>query len=581
MTSRELYTRLLRYVLPYRWVFALAILGTVLLAATEPVLPALLKPLLDGSFVDRDPTIMMWMPMVLVGLFVVRGLAGYLGAVSMRWVANRVVMDLRTAMFARVLELPASYFDHRPSGQIISKLTYDVTRVMQASTDVLVVLVRDTLTILGLMGWMFYLNWQLSLVSLVVAPPTAWVIWTISSRLRRLSRSLQRSMGDMTDVIQEAAVGHKVVKLYGGREYETRRFHKVNNWVRRYHMKVATASEANTPIVQLLAVLALSVVIYLATLQSQAGAISVGSFVSLFGAMALMFTPIRRLTRINEKLQMGLAAAESVFGLVDEKPEQNLGSRVVGRAQGNVEFRNVRFTYEPGGIEVLKGIELQIQSGETVALVGRSGSGKTTLVNLLPRFYTQSLGQILLDGVDIQQITLGDLRRNIAYVGQETVLFNDTIAANITYGQGSSADTQAVQQAAERAHVLEFADALPDGLDTLIGEGGVRLSGGQRQRIAIARALMKDAPILILDEATSSLDNESEALIQEALESLREGRTSIVIAHRLSTIERADRIVVMEDGRIVEMGDHASLLRQNGVYARLYRHHDKRFFGIV
>ncbi len=576
MTSRELYFRLLRFVLPYRWVFALSILGTVLVAATEPVLPALLKPLLDGSFVDRDPTNITLMPLVLIGLFVLRGLAGYMGGVTMRWVANRVVMDLRAAMFARVLDLPASYFDHQPSGQVISRLTYDVARVMHASTDVLVVLVRDSVIIVGLLSWMFYLNWKLSLVSLVVAPPTAWVIRTISRRLRRLSRSLQRSMGDLTNVIQEAVVGHKVVKIFGGQGYEAARFRDVNDWVRRYHMKVATASEANTPIVQFLAVMALSVVIYMATLQSQHGTMTVGTFVSLFGAMALMFTPIRRLTRINEKLQMGLAAAESVFSLLDQDPESSTGTRSPARARGEIEFREVGFAYPTSGA-VLKGIDLSVGAGENIALVGPSGSGKTTLANLITRFYVPDSGRISLDGVDIEQLALTDLRRNIAYVGQDTLLFNDTIAANIAYGLGKDADRNAILHAAKAAHVLEFAELLPQSLDTLVGENGVRLSGGQRQRIAIARALLKDAPVLILDEATSALDNESEQLIQAALETLRHGRTSLVIAHRLSTIEHADRIIVMEAGRIVETGDHASLIRRNGLYSRLYRLHDERF----
>ncbi len=580
MTSRELYLRLLRFVLPYRRAFALSILGTVLLAATEPVLPALLKPLLDGSFLEGDLAIVTLMPLLLIALFVLRGLAGYGGAVAMRWVANRVVMDLRTAMFTRALELPTSYFDRHPSGQTISRLTYDVERVMAASTDVVVVLVRDSVIIMGLLAWMFYLNWQLSLVSLAIAPPTAWVIRTISRRLRRLSRSLQHSMGDLTNVIQEAVVGHKVVKIFGGQGYEAARFRKLNNSVRRYHMKVATASEANTPIVQFLAVLALSVVIYAGTLQSQAGAMTVGGFVSLFTAMALMFTPIRRLTRINEKLQMGLAAAESVFGLIDREPEAQKGIRSIGRARGELRFQGVHFAYATGR-EVLRGIDLSVDAGETVALVGRSGSGKSTLVSLIARFYLPASRRITLDGTDMQALALRDLRRNIAYVGQETVLFNDTIAANIAYGTADDTDLNAVIEAARAAHVLEFAEAFPQGLDTLVGENGVRLSGGQRQRIAIARALLKDAPVLILDEATSALDSESEGLVQAALESLRRGRTSLVVAHRLSTIERADRVIVMEKGQIVESGDHHSLLRRNGVYARLYRLHDHRSLGVL
>ncbi|MDJ0873604.1 MAG: lipid A export permease/ATP-binding protein MsbA [Gammaproteobacteria bacterium] len=579
MTSKELYLRLLRFVLPHRRVFALSILGTALLAATEPVLPALLKPLLDGSFVERDPTVVTLIPLVLIGLFILRGLAGYVGGVAMRWVANRVVMDLRTAMFARVLELPTHYFDQQSSGQIISRLTYDVSRVMQACTDVLVVLVRDSVIVIGLLGWMFYLNWQLSLVTVVVAPPTAWVIRTISRRLRRLSRSLQRSMGELTDVIQEAVVGHKVVKIFGAQGCEAARFEKVNSWIHRYHMKVATASEANTPVVQFLVVLALSVVIYAGTLQSQSGDMTVGGFVSLFTAMALLFTPIRRLTRINEKLQMGLAAAESVFALVDHEPEPRQAPCSLGRARGELSFDRVWFTY-PTGREVLRGIELRVRAGETVALVGPSGSGKSTLVNLIAGFYGPSAGRITLDGTDIQELVLADLRRNIAYVGQETVLFNDTVAANIAYGQARDADRAAVEQAARAAHVMEFVEALPQGLDTLIGENGVRLSGGQRQRIAIARALMKDAPVLILDEATSALDSESERLVQEALESLRSGRTSLIVAHRLSTVEHADRIIVMEGGRIVEAGDHRSLLRLNKDYARLCRLSDERCLGV-
>jgi len=581
MTSTDLYFRLLAYALPYKATFALSISGTILCALTEPALPALLKPLLDGSFVEQDPTMMILIPLLLVALFIVRGLAGYVGTLAMRWVASRVVMDLRAAMFDTLLRLPVRYFDDHPSGQAISKLTYDVTQVTQASTQVLLVLVRDSVVILGLIGWMLYLNWRLSLVMLLVVPPVAWIIRLISLRLRVLSRSLQGTMGELTHVIQEVAQGNRIVKMFGAEDYEARRFRRANNRVRRDNLKLAMAAEANAPLVHLLAATALAVVVYLATLQSRAGTISVGEFVSLFAAMALTFNPIKRLTKINEKLQMGLAAAQSVFALIDEVPERDAGTGAITRARGEIEFCGVCFAYRTKTARVLQGLDLRIQPGRTVAVVGRSGSGKTTLASLLSRFYVPDAGEIRLDGTDIQALRLGDLRRNIAYVGQDTVLFNDTVAANIAYGDNGPWDRLAITRAAEAAHAMEFIQELPDGLDTLIGDNGVRLSGGQRQRIAIARALLKDAPVLILDEATSALDHESERMVQTALESVRRGRTCLVIAHRLSTVESADRIVVMDRGRIVETGDHRSLLARGGPYARLYRMHDEGFRGVA
>ncbi len=434
--------------------------------------------------------------------------------------------------------------------------------------------------VLIFMGRALYLNWQLSLVVFLIAPPTALIIRYFSKRMRRLSRSLQDSVGDMTRVVQEAINGNREIKIFGGENYETGRFQKINNWIRRYHMKVAAASEITVPVVQMCTASALAIVVYFAAMQSRAGDITVGEFVALITALALLSSPIKRLTKVNVHLQGGLAAAESVFSLIDEHPEIDNGQKTIETAQGNIEIQNLSYTHYGSDTPVLHDINISIPAGQTVALVGPSGGGKTTFVSLLPRFYNPSAGKILLDGIDTQEITLASLRKQIAYVGQNIILFNDSVANNIAYGlQNTQASDSEIRDAAEKAHALEFIEKLPQGFNTLIGENGVLLSTGQCQRIAIARAIIKDAPVLILDEATSALDTESEKAVQYALEALRSNRTSLVIAHRLSTIENADCILVLKDGAIVEKGTHGELIGQPGAYRQLYEAQTSKHTG--
>jgi len=571
MSGSGLYLRLMRSVAPYRGMFALAIFATVIVALTLPALPAIVKPLLDGTFVEKDTGITRSIPWLIVGLFLVRGLAEYVASYAMTWVGNKVVMDLRTAMFGRLLDLPVPYYDDHASGVLISKLAFDVTQVNAAATTVFTALFKDALSIVGLLAWMLWINWKLTLLSLVMTPLIVIIVRVVSIRLRNTSREVQKAMGDLTQVAQETIEGHKVVKLFGGQNYEAARFEAQANRVRHLLMKQAAATAASVPFVQLTAAIALAVMVALAAGQSGANEITVGGFVSFIAAMLMLTAPLKRVTSVNEPLQRGLAAAESVFELIDQPGEHDPGDAVMARARGELRFENVSFTYGDPGRLVLDSVSLAIAPGETVALVGSSGAGKTTLAHLVPAFYRPSAGRVTLDGQDLAQVKLAELRANIAFVGQDVVLFNDTVGANIAYGTIKDAAPADIRAAARAAHALDFIEGMPEGMNTLVGENGVKLSGGQRQRIAIARALLKNAPVLVLDEATSALDSESERHVQAALEALMRGRTTLVIAHRLSTVEKADRIVVLEAGRLVEAGTHAQLLVRNGRYARLHR----------
>ena len=565
-----LYRRLLSQVRPFRKMFALAILGMAITAGTEPLFPLLMKHLLDTGFATPDRDMQVLLPAAMIAIFFVRGISTYASAYAMSWVAANVVMSLRREMFARLLTLPSRFYDNQSSGALMSKVAYDVTNVTQAATTVLTTLVRDSLTVIGLLGFLLYLDWRLTLITLTVTPFIVGAIAIFARRLRAASRKGYAAMGLISHILDETLGAHRIVKVFGGQRYETARFEEATNAFRRAVMREASAAAATSPLTQLAAATAVSFITYLALTQSSNSINSAGMFISFLTAMMMLLAPVKRLTEVSAPLQRGLAAAESVFSVLDEASEDDHGTTQLRHARGEVRFDQVGFSYPGSTRPALIDINLAIPAGKTVALVGASGSGKTTLSTLLPRFYPVDSGQILIDGYSISTLTLESLRANIALVSQNVVLFNDTVRANIAYGQAAGAPEEEIIAAAKAANAWDFIIQMEHGLDTQVGDDGVKLSGGQRQRIAIARAFLKNAPILILDEATSALDSESERQIQTALELLMQHRTTIVIAHRLSTIEKADLIVVMDRGCIVEQGTHAELLALQGKYHHLH-----------
>ncbi len=578
-SDRQALNRLIGYLRPHIRLIVGSLLAMALVAASETSIPALMKPLLDDGFSGKMNDQLWLVPVFLVGLAVVRSGAQFLSNYLLTKVISNILLKLREQMFARLLRAKTEYYQKTTASNLINAVVFEVNNVLSIMGGMLISLVRDLLTVIGLMGYLLYLNWRLTLVVFVIFPIIAYVMSKINKRLRSLNRQQQSMTSELAYVVEEAAAGHKIVKVHGGEDYEMRRFMEKAEQLRKFTLKAAVAGGLNQPITQLVASMALSVVLVIAIMQSASQGVTVGSFAAFITAMLLIVSPLKHLADINQPLQRGLTAAEMIFQLIDqpieEEQAQTSNLKRIDKARGEITFEDLSFSYnqEEGRKDTLRNINLKVKPGEVIAFVGPSGGGKSTLVNLLPRFYQPKSGRIVLDQIPIEEIVLTDLRKQIAFVSQDVILFNDTIAANVAYGSstGDDIDRGRVIEALEAANLSNLLSELPDGIDTQIGDNGNRLSGGQRQRLAIARAIYKDAPILILDEATSALDSESERQVQEALERLMAGRTTLVIAHRLSTIEHADTIAVLDHGEIVEYGPHQELIAKNGLYAGLHR----------
>ena len=574
-TTWQNFKRLLSYAKPYKLGFVAAIVGMLGYAAIDVYFLSKLQPLIDDGLAGANPDFMKWAPLFVIVAFLFRGVFHFVANYCLAWVGNHVVTDLKQNLFEHIMAMPVSFHDKESTGGLISKLTFDTEQVLNSVSKSILVIVQQSAFVIGLIGLMFFISWKLSVIFLLVTPLIAIIVTIVSKRFRKISKSIQGAMGEVTTAAEQTFNGHKVVLTFGGQIREFARFAQINKHNRHQRMKLTAAKAASVPVIQVIASFALAFVFYAVNSDSLRDSISAGSFVSVITYMTMLLRPLKMLTNVNSEFQKGMAACVSIFAVLDQKTENDQGSLVFDKVQGNIAFKNVDFSYgvvsdKAGDTKwALKNISFELNPGETLALVGRSGSGKSTASELLLRFYDANRGEILIDNVNIEQYQLKSLRHQFAYVSQQVVLFNDTLANNIAYGK-PKASREEIVAAAKSAHVMEFAEQMENGLDTNLGENGSLLSGGQRQRVAIARALLCDAPFLILDEATSALDTESERHIQNALQILQKNRTSIVIAHRLSTIENADKIIVMEQGEIIEQGDHQSLLAKKGAYAQLH-----------
>ncbi len=570
LTGAKAYHALLSLAFEHKTYFLLAVIGMVIFAATDAAFAYLMKPLMDDGFIGHDPTTIKLIPIAIVLIFVVRMVAIFMRSYCMSYIGRNVINTLRVMMFDKLLTMTSDEYDQSSTASIITRFSYDVEQVAKSVSSSLTVFIQDTLRIVVLLGYLIWLNWQLTAIFLIAGPIVFLIVVRISGRFRSISKNIQQSMGGVTQVAQEVVDANRIVKIFGGDEFERKKFNKVNKANLRLHLKMSIAQSVSMPLIQLVVSIAFAVIVAFATSDSMKGIISTGDFVSFIFAMTMLLAPMRVLSSINANIQKGIAAGESVFGFTSRESEHNQGDQPLDRARGELSFKDVVLCYRRSEQRVLDKISFEVKPCQTVAIVGRSGSGKSSLVNLIPRLYEYDSGEVLLDGQRLDSYRITDLRRQIAYVGQDVRLFNDSIRNNIAYGIVHKVDEEQIVEAARQAHAWEFIEEMPDQLDTEVGERGVLLSGGQRQRIAIARALLKDAPILILDEATSALDTESERFIQHAMEHLMENRTTLVIAHRLSTIEHADHILVMDQGQVIEQGSHAELLGDDGIYSKLH-----------